>query len=105
MEEYKYAFKGTNDRILGELKTQSGFELKGEYTKEDIAHIDLQNELSMPGQFPFTRGAYPDMYRHKLWMRGVVAGQFFKEEICNEILKQYFNSGVLSSGMRIAADY
>ncbi|MBI4712354.1 MAG: methylmalonyl-CoA mutase family protein [Planctomycetes bacterium] len=37
------------------------------YTKEDVANIDYQRDLGMPGEYPFTRGVYPDMYRGQVW--------------------------------------
>src|SRR4051794_22930753 len=40
-------------------ETDSGIEVKPVYTPEDVAGLDLEP----PGEFPFTRGAYPDMYR------------------------------------------
>jgi len=37
------------------------------YTSEDIAGLDYGRDLGQPGEFPFTRGIYPDMYRGQLW--------------------------------------
>lgn len=50
-------------------KTSSGVPLKEIYTPEDVAHIDYSRDIADAGQFPFTRGIHPDMYRGKLWTR------------------------------------
>ena len=47
--------------------TDSGLPLKPVYTADDIAGMDLGRELGLPGEFPFTRGHHPLMYRGKLW--------------------------------------
>ena len=47
--------------------TISGIPLKKIYGPQDIADLDYEHDLGAPGQAPFTRGAYPDMYRAKLW--------------------------------------
>src|ERR1041385_7268591 len=43
-------------------ETDSGIEVEPVYTAEDVEH-----ELELPGEFPFTRGPYPDMYRGRPW--------------------------------------
>lgn len=50
-------------------RTLSGFELKNVYTAADVVP---KNEL--PGEYPFTRGIYPDMYRGRLWTRRQQSG-------------------------------
>lgn len=47
-------------------KTWSGFDLKEVYTPDDVV-LDYQKDLPNPGEYPFTRGIHPDMYRGKLW--------------------------------------
>ena len=47
--------------------TDSGIPLKPVYTQEDIRDLDLERELGLPGEYPFTRGHHPQMYRGKLW--------------------------------------
>ncbi len=41
---------------MGERTTGSGIPLKNVYTAEDIKHVDLENDLGMPGEYPYTRG-------------------------------------------------
>jgi len=45
----------------------SDIEIKPLYTPEDIKNINYDKDLGSPGKFPFTRGAYPNMYRGRLW--------------------------------------
>ncbi|MCL4746952.1 MAG: hypothetical protein KJZ83_16280, partial [Burkholderiaceae bacterium] len=47
--------------------TDSGIPLKSVYTQDDVRDLDLERELGLPGEFPFTRGHHPLMYRGKLW--------------------------------------
>jgi methylmalonyl-CoA mutase, N-terminal domain len=41
---------------------------------EDLAGWDSERDLGFPGQFPFTRGVYPTMYRGRLWTMRQYAG-------------------------------
>lgn len=54
--------------------TVSAQEVKLLYTPEDTASLDYQRDLGQPGAYPFTRGAYPSMYRGRLWTRRQIAG-------------------------------
>ncbi|MEW6127757.1 MAG: methylmalonyl-CoA mutase family protein [Acidobacteriota bacterium] len=53
--------------------TSSGIELKTLFKPED-APVDYPNDLADAGEFPFTRGPYPTMYRSKLWTMRQYAG-------------------------------
>ena len=44
------------------------------YTPLDIADLDYERDLSFPGQYPFTRGVHPTMYRGRLWTMRMFAG-------------------------------
>ena len=48
-------------------RTLSGTPVERVYGPADIADFAPANELGVAGEFPFTRGIYPDMYRGKLW--------------------------------------
>jgi methylmalonyl-CoA mutase N-terminal domain/subunit len=56
--------------------TLGGIPLKSVYTQEDLANGDAKAETSMgiPGEFPYTRGIYPTMYRGRLWTMRQYAG-------------------------------
>ena len=53
--------------------TSSGIEMKTAFRPED-ARVDYERDLNDPGEFPFTRGPYPNMYRGKLWTMRQYAG-------------------------------
>jgi len=57
-----------------DFSTLSGIPLKEVYRSEDIASMDLKEKLGEPGEFPFTRGVYPTMYRGRLWTMRQFAG-------------------------------
>ena len=56
--------------------TLSGIPVEALYSAEglDAGGFDAGRDLGAPGEFPFTRGAYPDMYRGRLWTRRQIAG-------------------------------
>ncbi|KUJ92909.1 MAG: hypothetical protein XD40_1877, partial [Archaeoglobus fulgidus] len=49
------------------FETLSGIEVNTVYDPTDIEHIDFVRDIGYPGEFPFTRGVYPNMYRGRLW--------------------------------------
>src|SRR5690554_5776551 len=49
-----------------EYRTLSGLEVQRVYTPEDVAETPFE-DIGLPGQYPFTRGPYPTMYRGRLW--------------------------------------
>jgi methylmalonyl-CoA mutase N-terminal domain/subunit len=58
---------------LSRTKTWGGIETKAGYGPEDIAQTDYARDLGDPGQYPYTRGAYPQMYRSRMWtLRNIV---------------------------------
>jgi methylmalonyl-CoA mutase N-terminal domain/subunit len=54
--------------------TLSGLPVKTVYTPEDLTDFDPQSSLGSPGEFPYTRGIHPTMYRGKLWTMRQYAG-------------------------------
>ncbi len=48
-------------------QTISGIEIKNLYTPLDVLNLDYLRDLGFPGEYPFTRGVYGNMYRGKLW--------------------------------------
>src|ERR1700688_2390413 len=54
--------------------TQSGVALQPVYSHKDLNSWDPQQALGEPGEFPFTRGVYPTMYRGKFWTMRQYAG-------------------------------
>lgn len=54
--------------------TISGLEVKRLYTPEDIKDLDYERDLGFPGQYPFTRGIHPTMYRARIWTMRMFSG-------------------------------
>lgn len=56
------------------FRTQGGTELERLYTPESLAGHDYLRDVGFPGQFPYTRGPYPTMYRAQPWTMRQIAG-------------------------------
>ena len=56
------------------FETSSGIEIADVYTPADVASLDEARDLGLPGEFPFTRGVQPTMYRSRLWTMRQYAG-------------------------------
>jgi len=54
--------------------TPSGIPLEAQYSAGDLRDGDVAEQLGYPGQYPFTRGVYPTMYRGRLWTMRQYAG-------------------------------
>ena len=54
--------------------TMSGLETARLYGPDDLAHLDPDRDLGLPGAYPFTRGIHPTMYRGRLWTMRMFAG-------------------------------
>jgi methylmalonyl-CoA mutase N-terminal domain/subunit len=54
--------------------TLSGLPVDRLYTKNDLEDWDAESALGYPGEFPFTRGIYPTMYRGRFWTMRQYAG-------------------------------
>jgi methylmalonyl-CoA mutase cobalamin-binding domain/chain len=63
----------TNDDARERL-TLSGEPVETVYTAEHLEGFDPETQLGRPGEFPFTRGVYPTMYRGRLWTMRQFAG-------------------------------
>lgn len=71
------------------------------YTPCDIEDTDYLKEVGFPGEFPFTRGIYPSMYRGQLWTMRQYAGSDAAEE-SNQRYKYLINQG--NMGLSVAFD-
>ena len=49
------------------VELRSGFVPKVVFRPEDAAGVDYERDLGDPGQYPYTRGVHPNMYRGRLW--------------------------------------
>jgi len=57
-----------------EFTTLSGLPVKDVYTPRDVAGLDHDRDLGFPGEYPYTRGPHPSMYRARPWTIRQVAG-------------------------------
>jgi methylmalonyl-CoA mutase N-terminal domain/subunit len=80
--------------------TDSGIEIKPRYSEEDVAP-GLEERLGEPGEYPFTRGIHPDMYRSRLWTMRQYAGYATAKET-NERFRYLIEHG--STGLSMAFD-
>jgi methylmalonyl-CoA mutase N-terminal domain/subunit len=62
------------------FSTPSGIPLEPLYTPEHTAELDYLRDLGFPGEFPYTRGVYPTLYRGRLWTMRQYAGYATAEE-------------------------
>ncbi len=62
------------ERKLREVVLESGIPLKPVFRPEDVADLVYERDIGDPGEFPFTRGIHPYMYRERLWTMRQYAG-------------------------------
>ena len=74
-----------------EFATYGGFPVKRAYTALDVADTPLA-DIGLPGQYPFTRGPYPTMYRGRFWTMRQIAG-FGTAEDTNQRFKYLIAQG------------
>jgi methylmalonyl-CoA mutase N-terminal domain/subunit len=83
-----------------QFETSSGIPLEPVYTPEDAA-TDYERDLGFPGEYPFTRGIQPAMYRSRLWTMRQYAGYATAEE-SNARYRYLLAQG--TSGLSVAFD-
>ena len=97
MAEIKSPAKERKERF----KTLSGLPLERFYAAEDLAGWNPEAALGYPGEFPYTRGIYPSMYRGRLWTMRQYAG-FGSAAESNERYRYLLSKG--QSGLSVAFD-
>jgi len=107
-EEFERWEKTTLNKVISKaperdpsFNTTSHIELKRLYSPLDIADLDYCDELGFPGEFPFTRGVQPTMYRGRLWTMRQYAG-FATPEETNKRYKYLLEHG--QTGLSVAFD-
>jgi methylmalonyl-CoA mutase N-terminal domain/subunit len=81
--------------------TDSGIPVKALYTPLDNPESDYREQIGFPGEYPYTRGVYPSMYRGQLWTMRQYAG-FGAAEETNRRFRYLLERG--STGLSIAFD-
>jgi len=83
------------------FKNSSDVEIKRLYTPADVDDIDYLSEIGFPGQYPYTRGVQPTMYRSRFWTMRQYAG-FSTAEESNKRYRFLLDQG--QTGLSVAFD-
>jgi methylmalonyl-CoA mutase N-terminal domain/subunit len=84
-----------------EFTTLSGVPINRLYTPADLSDFDYSQDLGDPGEYPYTRGIHPTMYRGKIWTMRQFSG-FGSPEDTNHRLHYLLKQG--QTGLSIAFD-
>ena len=84
-----------------EFTTVSGYPIRRLYTESDLADWDMDRDLGLPGQPPYTRGIHATMYRGRLWTMRQFAG-FGTAEDTNQRFRYLLSQG--QTGLSVAFD-
>ncbi len=84
-----------------EIETSSHIRVNPLYTPADLKGLDYESEVGYPGEYPFTRGVQPTMYRGRLWTMRQYAGMGDAEE-SNKRYKYLLANG--TTGLSVAFD-
>ena len=99
-DELEKTFKKKPER-LSRFSTVSDKEIQRMYSPLDVGNLSYENDLGFPGQYPFTRGVQPSMYRGRLWTMRMFAGLGSAEET-NKRFKYLVKQG--QTGLSTAFD-
>ena len=91
----------TQGERLERFSTISDMEISPLYTPDDKNGTDYERDIGMPGEYPYTRGVYPNMYRGKFWTMRQFAG-FGTPEDTNQRFKLLLSEG--QNGLSTAFD-
>jgi methylmalonyl-CoA mutase N-terminal domain/subunit len=83
------------------FETSSGIELPNDFNPQNTRPVDYGLEIGAPGDFPYTRGVRPNMYRGKFWTMRQYAG-FATAAESNERYKYLLSHG--TTGLSVAFD-
>ena len=88
-------------KAVAKFPERKNFEAQRLYTPLDIEDFNYGEKLGFPGQYPFTRGVQPTMYRGRLWTMRAYAG-FATAEETNARYKYLLEAG--QTGLSVAMD-
>ena len=83
------------------FETDSGIEVDTVYTPEDLKEFDYAGALGYPGEYPYTRGVQPNMYRGRVWTMRQYSG-FASPEESNARYRYLLEQG--QTGLSVAFD-
>ncbi len=93
---------GDKGERLPRFSTISDLEIKPLYTPQDTSNLNYLRDLGFPGQYPYTRGIQPSMYRGRLWTMRMFSG-FGSAEDTNRRYKYLLSQG--QTGLSVAFHY
>lgn len=109
IEQREKAWKKASEKALARFPerkklfvTSSNVALERVYTPLDVRDFDYTRDLGFPGEYPYTRGVYPTMYRGRLWTMRQYAG-FGTAEQTNLRFRYLLQHG--QTGLSVAFDY
>ena len=109
IKEKQQIYQSKIDNLAGKMEAarrnvvlDSGIEVKWLYTPADVEDMDYLRDQGFPGEYPFTRGAYPTMHRGRLWTMRAIAG-IGSPESQNQRLKYLLEQG--ETGLNVIFDY
>ncbi|MFH1624494.1 MAG: methylmalonyl-CoA mutase family protein [Pseudomonadota bacterium] len=56
------------------VDTWSNLSVKESYTPQDLRDTDYERDIGDPGEYPYTRGIFPNMYRGRIWSMREISG-------------------------------
>ncbi|MCP5047715.1 MAG: methylmalonyl-CoA mutase [bacterium] len=86
---------------IKEVILESGIKVKPVYGPSDIEDIDFETEIGQPGEYPFTRGIHPEMYRKRPWTMRQYSG-FGSAKETNKRFKWLLENG--QNALNVAFD-
>jgi methylmalonyl-CoA mutase N-terminal domain/subunit len=89
------------EKRADEGRTESGIEVKPLYKPDDLDGFDYAEKLADPGEYPYTRGVFPTMYRSRPWTMRQYAG-FGTAKETNQRFKYLIEAG--QTGLSVAFD-
>jgi len=101
-DKWRERFDEAPKRHDVDFVTQSSAEVEPLYTRDDLGAFDYEQQLGDPGEYPFTRGIHPTMYRGRLWTMRQFSG-FGTAEDTNKRYKFLLERG--QTGLSVAFDF
>ena len=100
-EKERWSRDTLNKHNFRKAETDWGMDINPLYTPDDIQDIHYMEETGFPGEYPFTRGPHPSMYRGRLWTMRQYSGYGTAEET-NERYRYLLEQG--QTGLSVAFD-
>lgn len=101
LKEKRAAYDAKVEKALAKFPERKNLEPNRLYTPMDVTEFSYEKDLGFPGEFPFTRGVQPTMYRGRFWTMRQYAG-FATAEESNKRYKFLLDAG--QTGLSVAFD-